>query len=159
MKKIIVIGLLFIGVMVFASNSENNASQESNKTKKSIKKNISKSLMVNLDKLKKKNGLKGSNSKIVEGTIFFFDKNNEVSVKGWDNDEVSNKGICFSGTKRTLYRGKFRATITKEDGSVFESTHTGRNICISTAELREGVSLEVHNSNNKVLAEFRIERN
>lgn len=163
MKKIVVsslIGLLIVGITVFASNND-NSSQESNKTKEKSDKKISKPLRVNLDKLKKKNGLKGSNSKVVEGTILISDNNNndEVSIKGWDNDEVSNKGICFSGTKRTLYRGDFTVKIIKEDLTKVERRYQDRNICISTAEIKKGNSLEVSNSQNKLLAEFGIERN
>jgi len=153
------VGVLFIMMALFASNNDTNSSQESNETKEKIDKKTSSSLTVNLDKLKKKSGLKGSNFNVVKGTILFSDNNDEVSVKGWNNDEVSNKGICFNGTKRTLYHGKFKVSILRKDESVFESTHSARNICISTEEIKKGTSVKITNSQNRTLAKFEIERN
>lgn len=162
MKKIIVgslIGLLLMSIMMFARDGDNNTSKDFNKTKEILDNNISKSLMVNLDKLKKKNGLKSPKSEPVVGTILISDNKDEVSIKGWDNDEVSNKGICFNGTKRTLYHGVFITRIKKEGKSIFEDTYKSKNICISTVEIKKGDTLEVINSRNKLLAEFTIEKN
>lgn len=154
MKKIVKTSLLLTTLIVsslFSATNENNVSKESNSTV--TKKNeILKPLIVDLDKLKKKSGLRDSKAKTIKGTLWIGGGNDEVSYSAdspdGNNDEViasGNAKVCLVGTKKSLFRPSFELSILKDGKAIssYPKTYKKRKMCISIEDIQRGDSVEV----------------
>ncbi len=165
MKNIFKIGLtisivVLFSTISFADNKDNNITKKSDSNKTDNK------LIINLDTLKKKNGLRGIKSKVINGVITISKGNDEVSYSLGDsgnNDEVINIGkakVCLVGTKKSLLWGDFKLTILNEgeDIASYPKIYKNREMCISLSDIRKGDTIVIKDRFKKDKVNIKIKR-
>ena len=165
MKKIVIVSSMIVLSLLFASNSEINSSKESNITLEKETK-VKKPLDIDLDKFKKKDGLKGGKSNPIKGTLKYNDNNDEVAYyppQGDNNDEVIYVGdskVCLVGTRKTLFKGDFKLSIINGGKPIFSypKDYQNRKICISVKEIKKGNLLLVKDAFGNDSVKMKIEK-